>query len=420
MKLSFNLETGRSKTQERALNAETNTTDKDAAINTRLPSLPGQPIDVHNSNQAMKLSAAYRCTSILSGTIASLPLIIKRKKDGYFSPDEENELYSILTRMPNRRMNSFELVRNMVVQIVNQGNAYIVIRRKFGSVSELVLCANNTVTYDKLNDAYIISDPYNRIYGRFEPHEIIHLKNNSLDGGYTGVSTIMYASRIFSIAASADNQNLRTFQNGSKIKGLVSGAKETNRGLSGAGMTDIQLSTVGDRIEEQLNTGRDIISVPGDVGFHQLSINPVDAQLLETKKFSILDICRFYGVHPDKVFAGQSTNYKASEMSNVSFLTDTLQPILKQIEAEFNYKLIPNSVAHLYKISFDLACLYQTDLTTQATYLKTMEEAGIFSINEARKRVDQSPIEGGDKVFISCNVQPIETASQKVELPKNE
>lgn len=57
MKLSFNLETGRSKTQERALNAETSTADKDAAINTRLPSLPGQPIDVHNSNQAMKLSA---------------------------------------------------------------------------------------------------------------------------------------------------------------------------------------------------------------------------------------------------------------------------------------------------------------------------------------------------------------------------
>ena len=254
MKLSFNFELGRSKTQKRALNAEMSITDKDAAINSRLPSLPSQPIDVHNSNQAMKLSAAYRCTSILSGTIASLPLIIKRKKDGYFSPDEENDLYTILTRMPNRRMNSFEMVRNMVVQIVNQGNAYIVIRRKFGSVSELVLCANNTVTYNKLNDVYIISDPYNRIYGRFESYEIIHLKNNSLDGGYTGVSTIMYASRIFSIAASADNQNLRTFQNGSKIKGLVSGAKEINKGLPGAGMTDIQLSTVGDRIEEQLNT----------------------------------------------------------------------------------------------------------------------------------------------------------------------
>lgn len=418
MKLSFNFEMGRSK-HERSISEEVNM-DKDAAVNTRLPSLPGQPVSVHSSDQAMKLSAAYRCTSILSGTIASLPLIVKRKRDGYFSPDEQNELYPLLTRMPNRRMNSFELVRNMVVQIVNQGNAYIVIRRKFGSVSELVLCANNTVTYDKLNDVYIISDPYNRISGKFEPYEIIHLKNNSLDGGYTGVSTIAYASRIFSIAASADNQNLRTFQNGSKIKGLVSGVKETSRGLPGAGMTDVQLSTVGDRVEEQLNSGKDIITVPGDVGFHQLSINPVDAQLLETKKFSVLDICRFYGVHPDKVFAGQPANYKASEMSNVSFLSDTLQPILKQIEAEFNYKLIPNSVAHLYKISFDLECLYQTDLATQATYFKTMEEAGVFSVNEARKRADQPPVEGGDKVFISCNVQPIQDAALKQELPKKE
>lgn len=417
MKLSFNLEMGRSKTQERALNAETN---KYTAINTRLPTLPSQPIDVRSNDQAMKLSAAYRCTSILSGTIASLPLIIKRKKGDYFSPDEENELYGLLTRMPNRRMNSFEFMRNMVIQIINQGNAYIVIKRKFGSVSELVLCANNTVTYDKLNDIYIISDPYNRISGRFESYEIIHLRNNSLDGGYTGVSTIMYASRIFSIAASADNQNLHTFQNGSKVKGIVSGVKETTRGLAGAGMTDTQLSDVGDRIENQLNSGRDIVSVPGDVGFHQLSINPVDAQILGTKELCVLDTCRFYGVHPDKVFAGQPTNYKASEMSNVSFLTDTLQPILKQIEAEFNCKLIPNSVAHLYKISFDLACLYQTDLTTQATYFKTMEEAGVFSVNDARKRADQPPVEGGDKVYISCNVQSIEAASQKVELPKNE
>lgn len=419
MKLSFNFEMGRSKKQERALDTGTNT-DKNAAVNARLPTLPSQPIDVRSNDQAMKLSAAYRCTSILSGTIASLPLIIKRKKTDYFSPDVENELYSLLTRMPNRRMNSFEFMRNMVVQIMNQGNAYIVIKRKFGSVCELVLCANNTVTYDKLNDVYIISDPYNGIRGRFESYEIIHLRNNSLDGGYTGVSTITYASRIFSIAASADNQNLHTFQNGSKVKGIVSGVKETARGLAGAGMTDTQLSDVGDRIENQLNSGRDIVPVPGDVSFHQLSINPVDAQILGTKELCILDICRFYGVHPDKVFAGQATNYKASEMSNVSFLTDTLQPILKQIEAEFNCKLIPNSVAHMYKISFDLACLYQTDLTTQATYFKTMEEAGVFSINEARKRADQPPVDGGDRVFISCNIQSIEEAASKMELPKKE
>lgn len=413
MNISFNLEFGRS--QKRAIDANA----EGSEVNPRLPSVPRQPVNVYSNDQAMKLSAAYRCTSILSGTIASLPLIVKRKKDGYFSPDEENELYGLLTRMPNRRMNSFEFVRNMVVQIINRGNAYVVIQRKFGNVCGLVLCANDTVTYDKLNDIYIVSDPYNRIYGRFEPWEIIHLKNNSLDGGYTGVSTITYACRILSIAASADNQNLRTFQNGTVIKGIVTGVKDGG-GTGLTGMTGAQLKTVRERIEDQFNTGTNIVEVPSDASFHQLSINPVDAQLLGTKELCILDTCRFYGVHPDKVFAGQPTNYKASEMSNVSFLTDTLQPLLKQIEAEFNCKLIPDSVAHLYKISFDISELYQTDLTTQANYYKVLEEIGALTPNDTRKRLGLPSIEGGDKTFISCNVAPIDSAKISGEEKKEE
>ena len=57
------------------------------AIQARLPSVPSQPIDVTSTNSAMQLAAVYRCVSILSGTIASLPLQVKRKKNGYFSID---------------------------------------------------------------------------------------------------------------------------------------------------------------------------------------------------------------------------------------------------------------------------------------------------------------------------------------------
>ena len=220
------------------------TPEGNPAVNTSLPKIPNQPINVYSTDQAMKLSAAYRCTAILSGTIASLPLLIERKSNGYFSLDEQHELYKLLDVQPNSRMNIFEFIRNMVCHIINEGNAYIVIKRKFGVVSELILCSKGTVFYDVLHDYYIISDPYNRIYGRYEPYEIIHLRNNSLDGGYTGVSTITYASRIFSIAASADNQNLRTFQNGSKIKGLVSG--KSSSGATGLNtLSDEQGKDVG-------------------------------------------------------------------------------------------------------------------------------------------------------------------------------
>ncbi|MBD9092280.1 MAG: phage portal protein [Bacteroides oleiciplenus] len=388
---------------------------KDAVVSPSLPKIPNQPINVYSTDQAMKLSAAYRCTAILSGTIASMPLLIERKSNGYFSLDEQHELYRLLDVQPNSRMNIFEFIRNMVCHIINEGNAYIVIKRKFGAVSELVLCSKNTVFYDILHDYYTISDPYNHLYGRYEPYEVIHLRNNSLDGGYTGVSTITYASRIFSIAASADNQNLRTFQNGSKIKGLVSG-----KSLSGAigtnTLSDKQGKDVGERIEEQFNGGRDIAYISGDMSFQQLSINPIDAQLLGTKELCVLDICRFYGVHPDKVFAGQPTNYKASEMSNVSFLTDTLQPILRQIETEFRAKLIASTVAHVYRIRFDRAALYQTDLTTQMAYYKGQIESGLKTPNEIRMIQGDAPLPGGDVAFISCNVAPINSAKIKGEI----
>lgn len=68
---------------------------KDAVISPSLPKIPNQPINVYSTDQAMKLSAAYRCTAILSGTIASMPLLIERKSNGYFSLDEQHELYRL-------------------------------------------------------------------------------------------------------------------------------------------------------------------------------------------------------------------------------------------------------------------------------------------------------------------------------------
>ena len=64
----------------------------DDYINTNMSSLPSQPINVYSTDAAMKLSAAYRCTAILSGTIASLPLQYKRKKNAVFVPDEKEIL----------------------------------------------------------------------------------------------------------------------------------------------------------------------------------------------------------------------------------------------------------------------------------------------------------------------------------------
>ena len=376
-------------------------------IDTDYQTLPTQPINVYSTDTAMKLSAAYRCTAILSGTIASLPLEYKRNKNGVFVPDKTETLYKLLTRRPNPRMSSFEFIRNMVILMVNRGNAYIFIRKTFGEPASLILLSPGSTVYDKYTDTYTVCDYINHINGVFGAGDIIHLKHNSQDGGYTGVSVIDSASRVMSVAASADNQTLKTFQSGGKIKGIISGVKGDTKGFGA--ISDNQTSDVAARVESELISGRDIVSVNGDMNFAQLSFTPADTQLIENKRLTVLDICRFYGVHPDKAFAGQPTNYKASEMGQVSFLTDTLQPILRQIESEFEMKLISDSVALDYKINFDLSVLYQTDLITQVTYWKTLLEIGGITSNEIRAHLGKTPVPGGDTVFVTCNVAPVDS-----------
>ena len=371
------------------------------------------PVKVNSPEAAMRIATVYRCTSILAGSIASLPLRLLRKRGGVFMPDEADPLNYLLQFAPNPRQTAYELMRNAVVQMVNQGNAYIYPDWRGGEVQRLTLLSPGSVSYDKLTGIYIVSDPVNRIYKTLEAEDILHLRNLSLDGGYTGVSTIRYAATVLGIAASADEANGRNFRPDATVRGFISG--DADAGLKGyTTYTEDQLATVTERIRQEIANGEPLNYVPGNMKFNPLSMSPADVQLMEYKKFSVLDICRFYGVHPDMAFAGQSQNYKSSEMGQVQFLTGTLQPILRQVENEFFVKLVPREVAGKYRMSFDLEQYYQTDLETISTYREKSIQYGLYTVNELRAKQGRAPVEGGGTPMMSCNVAPLGSRAAQV------
>ena len=151
--------------------------------------------------------------------------------------------------------------------------------------------------------------------------------------------------------------------------------------------------------------------LPGELNWLPYSITPADAQILENREFSVFDVCRFFGVHPDKVFVRQNSNYKASENSQTSFMTDTLQPLLTQMEVELTTKLVPRkNVGVKEKIEFDREALYQLDPSGSASYYKQMFEVGGMTSDEIRVATNREPKEGGDVLFVSANVAPINSA----------
>ena len=358
---------------------------------------------------AMKIAAVYRCVDIVSKGVAQLPLVIKRKEDDYFVIDNEDifGLTFLLQLRPNERLSAYEFKRSIMTQLlIGNGNAYVYPKWGEDGYDSMILLSPGSTTYDVYSNTYIVADPINKINGTFEADQIIHLKNLSLDGGYTGVSTLTYAARTLAISANADSANVESFKTRGTLTGFVSG-KNTTIGFGA--IQDTQLSDVANNIEKQLASGKKIFNLPGEMSFNQISLSPSDIQLLETKTFNVLDICRFFGVHPDKVFAMQTANYKASEMSQVAFLTDTLQPVLTQIENELQIKLIPRELAMRFKIDFDIEPLLQTDLLTQADYINKTIQAGVRTVNHWRKKFGQAPVPNGDKVLVSANLKALDT-----------
>ncbi len=372
-------------------------------------------VEVTGAFQASRIAAVYRCVEVLSGSVACLPIrkMRRNRAEGYFvevDPRQDPTAYIIGTR-PNGHQTAYELKRNLVAQLLLEGNAYVIPRYQGGRLHELLLCSPHTVTHDAVTDTYRVTDIYNGINGeRFTADEIIHIRNFSLDGGRTGISTLSYAAQVLGIQATADKQTQSIFAKGGRIKGILGGAQDPTVGFGE--YDDSELKNLAKDFAADLEN-QDIVSLPGQVSFSPISMTAVDMQLLEHKKFGVQEICRFFGVHPDKVFCSQSNNYKASDMAQVGFITDTLQPILRKIEAELNAKLIAPELAGDYKFTFDISPLLMTDLTTEASYMTSTISAGVMTVNEWRRRKDLRPVQGGDVTFISCNVAPIDSPKIK-------
>lgn len=369
-----------------------------------------------SEQMAVRIATVFRCADIVSSSVAGLGINVLRKRTAkvenvsytLFAVEEEHPLQYLLNERPNSRLTAFDMIKNAVLQILLRGNAYILPEYSRGEIWRLTLLSPGSVTYDTQTNTYTVHDGTNAIYGTFEADEIAHLRNFSLDGGYTGASTISYAGRVLQIGIKTDELQIDNFKPGSTTRGFVSGDNSVTQGFGQ--LQDDQLEAVSNRVEEELRSGRRIFQLPGIMRFNQLSLSPADLQLLDSKKLNVLEICRFFGVHPDKVFAQTSTNYKASENSQTVYMTDTLAPLLRKIENELKVKLIDRAVASHFKIKFNLEDYYQSDVLAEADYFTKMVQAGGMTPNEVRLRKGRMPLPGGNKLFVSCNVAPADSA----------
>ena len=370
---------------------------------------PGQPqVAGHNSfffgndkthvsaNDSMKASAFYRGVIYISSQIAKLPWEVKDNDNNV----KFNTLSKLLNRSPNNEMSAFTFKSLMVQTAIVKGNAYAEIERNVAGkiiglwpidtdyVQPLRTEGSELVYRVTQGDASAPSDVF------LTKSEILHFKNFHSRDGIVGLGVKEYAQDTLGIARGADAMANSLFANG----GLPSGILSFQGALS---------NEAAQRVKESWSSAHGGRKVGGvavleeGATFSPISFQPDVLQFLESRKFTVLEIARFLGLPPTKLFDGESATYNNIEHANLEVALDTLDSWARNMESEVDMKLLasfPN-----YRTEMDMKAVFRGDMETRASYIKTMMSIGAMTPNQARVSEGYAPYDGGDRYYIATN-----------------
>ena len=339
---------------------------------------------IGNSHSAMNISAAYRATSIISDSIAMLPITIKEKDV------LENHSLNLVFKDGLNHLTKYNFMKLLIQSVILKGNGFAFIERaEDATVTGLRFLDDVTIMYNKQkNELYYISSQLgNR---KIEACNMIHLVKNSYDG-VNGISVISFANRSLKIANNTENSANNFFTNGCNLSGVL-----TVQGQ----LTTKQKQEIRTSWNQAYSEGGNGLAVlQGNMDYKPIQLSAQDSQMLESRLFNVQDVARFFEISPVLLGDLSHSNYSTLEASQQDFLLHTLQPYITMVEEEFSRKLLKPSESNL-RVNLEEGYILRTDKSAQASYYSTLLTNGILTINEVRKELGYNTIEGGDKNFI--------------------
>jgi len=353
-----------------------------------------------NEQTAMQVSAVSACIQILGGTIASLPIHIYRNIGEEDRERVKTPLSTLLNVEPCPAWTASAMVEWWIRCVALRGDAYTeIIRDGFGNVSRLVPLHPATVTPVVLEDGHIIYKVVGSKKERVIPDfRMLHIPGAGYDGTTgTSRSVISDAASSIRIAIASDNHSENFFSNG----------VTTKHALKAPGvLTEEQVQALRNRWKEKYtgisNYGSPMVLTEG-MDVQELSMSSVDAELLASRKYQVIDIARAFGVPPFMIGAQETTTSWGTgiEQMTIGFVRFTLSRYLKRIQDELNRKLF-DTQSDMF-VEFNLKGLLKGDAKAEGESLRQArggsQGPGWMTLNEIRKINNLPSIAGGDEIY---------------------
>lgn len=365
-----------------------------------------------NETTAMKVSAVYACVRLISGAISTAPMVVYRGErtggsDGYL-PAPNHPLAMVLRLRPNPIVTACTFWRSMVMSKLLHGNAFAVIGRdRLGRPATLSyirahrvdvyqaweLSLDTRLGVEKERLYYFVTMDHGRQV-MLDQDDMLHVPGVGWDGK-RGLSTLAAGAEAMGLAMAEQEHGARFFNQGASFEFAIKYPKklsEDGGNLLRDYWTKRHSGVVNSHIPPILTEGGEI---------QPFSMSAKDAQLLESRQFSVIDVCRFFGVPPVMIGETEKTSSWGSGVESMGrwFATFTLNDHIVAIEQEVERKLFGGDN---HFAEFDESEMTRGDMKTRHEAYRTargsMQEPGYMTINEIRASEGLPPIAGGDEL----------------------
>lgn len=353
---------------------------------------------VVNDATSMRVSAVYACVRLIAGAIASLPVHVYRKTaDGRERID--HDLWWLLNEQPCAAFSAATFWEFIVSQSLlrEDGIAYVV-RNRAGAATALIPWPRSLVRIEReavqrnARLRYYFTDRDGGYFGA-EQDDVLHFPGFGFNGVH-GMSVIQWGARNgIGIAIRGDEFAGKFYGQGAQPQHAV-----TAPGTMTPAQQDAFRAAWVAKYSGNGPTGVPLVLTEG-LSVKELSMTAADAQLLESRKWQVIDIARAFGVPPFMIGENEKTTSWGSgvEAMGIGFVRYTLMSHLKRIQQELNRKLF--RVAGTF-VAHNVDGLQQADAKGRAEYFKAAlggtQNPAWLTPNEVRKLENMPPIEGGD------------------------
>lgn len=359
----------------------------------------GQEVDV---TTVLGLSAVWRALNILSDSIASLPVeVVRKTRQNSVESAIKHPVNRLLTINPSPLFTPYTLMQTLVTHAALVGNGYAYIHRervtrypKKISIIEPHRVSIHVLEGDKV--VYKIDNVDRTI----KPEDIIHFGGLSWNG-LAGVNVLEQLADNFGLALANQEYLAKFFADGATIAGVI---KHPGR-LDDQSMHRLRRSWEA-QYGGSKNSGKTAILEQG-MDYQAIGLSPQQAAAAETKKLTIADVSRIFGVPQFLLEDLDRATFNNIEHLSLLFLKHTIRPWCKRIESELNRKLFPPDEQGEYMVRFDLDDIHMVDLESRGKYIETMMKWGILNRDEIRERENYNPIADGtgQTYFVPMNMQ---------------